>query len=383
MSHGPVERLPACFREGWLADAGELCRNFPGPVQVANGSLTDGAQVNVGRSSPASLLDLGLTVAFDGMGGHVEGLGQWATALQEALGAPWDSVRLMAFANAPGSGLTLHHDVHDQLLVHLEGEKVFRWRKNEQLATPSARFAHRSRPPRAFGADYQQGLPPTPAELAEGLQEVVLRPGSVLFLPGGTWHTTARQQERALSVAVIAEVPNLNQLLLEWIRWHLDQNVAGRARAYGGWPEGEGAEALAAAARGLAAELAGLDPQQPFAAFELARSLDQPARYPSDTAFERYVRLPFAEVMTRRADEGLLVRVRCGGTTQVWSDTTLLTMLESEAVVDWIHACPRAFTVAELREVAPGMPEEELRPLLGALGRAQLVRPLPTPPWGR
>jgi hypothetical protein len=384
--HGPLERLPVAFRSGLLASAEHLAQHFTGTVQIANGSATAGGQLPVGRASAGVLLELGLTVAFDALQDHVDGLRTWAGELERALGAPARCVRLMGFANAPGTGLTLHHDVHDQLLIHLQGHKTLHWARNEHLRTPSERFSHGSRPARGFGANYAEGFPPTAeAVVSAGMEAVELRPGTVLFVPGGTWHTTAGQTEQTLSVAVIAEVPSVQQVLLETLAWDLAQHAEGRRRAYGGWSDDPG-DALAAVrslADDLAARLHDLDLRKAFATWQLGRSFAHHELYPADTAFERYVRLPFAQVQTRPSDdgEGLLVRVRCGRATYVHADTTLLTLPEARAVVDWIAACHRAFTVAELREAVPAFPADELPPLLGALGQAQWIRPLPTPPW--
>ena len=353
-----MERLPAFLRTGLLTDAGHLARNFPGTVQIANGSPTDGGQVRLGQAPAATLLDLGLTVGFDGLERHVDGAGSWARALERALGAPQGCVRLMAFANAPGSGLTLHHDVHDQLLIHLQGSKTFLWRRNEHVATPSERFSHGTRPARGFGADYAAGFPPTASAVVEsGLEEVELRPGSVLFLPGGTWHTTSGQTEQTLSVAVIAEVPSQNQVLVNLLRWHLAQAPEGRARAYRGWSDDPSTAlgGLQQLAGELATRLPDLDLEHAFAAWELDGSFAKPALYPSTVPFQRFVRLPFARLQTRPSDdgEGLLVRVRCGLRTNITSDTTLLTLPASQAVLDWIGVCHRAFTTDELQAACP------------------------------
>ncbi len=384
--HGPLERLPACFRSGLLSSAAHLARNFKGTVQIANGNATGGGQLPVGRASAAQLLDLGLTVAFDALDTHVDGLPAWARQLEEALGAPEGCVRLMGFANAPGSGLTMHHDVHDQLLIHLQGHKTLLWAPNQHLATPSERFSHQSRPARGFGADYGAGFPPTAeAVVAAGMEEVHLEPGTVLFVPGGTWHTTAGQTEQTLSVAVIAEVPSRAQLLLNTVAWHLQQSAAGRERAYGAWSDrpDDALEGVRQLARELAERLEGLDLSRAPATWQLDRSFSRHDLFPTDTAFERYVRLPFAQVETRPSDdgEGLLVRVVCGRATYIHAETTLLTFLEAQGVVDWICACHRAFAVTELQAAFPDVPLDELHTLLGALGHAQLLRPLPTPRW--
>jgi hypothetical protein len=382
--HGERSRLPPFLREGLLQGAGNLCRNFTGSVQIANGDAARGAQVALGRSAAATLLDLGLTVAFDALEQHLDGAAPWLRGLEAALGVPAESVRLMGFANAPGSGLSLHHDVHDQLLIHLQGQKTFLWQPNRYLSSPSDRFAHGSRPMKAFGADYQDGFPASPDDvMAAGMASVVLQPGSALFVPGGLWHATAGQTEQTMSVAVIVEAPSRAEVLLNWLGWHLRQSPEGRARAYGGWSTEPSAavEGLRALTDALTERMP--DPALAFAAWSLDRSFARPAHFPAGAPFERFIRLPFAEVMMRPTDDGggLLVRVVCGTGVSIQADTTLSTMHESREVISWILGCHRAFGVDELEAACPAIDAAELRTLLAALGQAQLIRPLPTPPW--
>lgn len=383
--HGALERLPACFRSGLLSSAGHLARTFPGTVQIANGTATAGSQVALGRAPAARLLDLGLTVGFDAVQAHDTALAAWCQRLEAALGVPGGSVRLMAFANAPGTGLPLHHDVHDQLLLHLEGEKTLHWAPNRHTVSPAGRFAHHDLPQRGFGGDYAQGFPATPEAVRDdGLEAVPLRPGTVLYVPGGTWHTTAEQTETTLSVAVIVHAPSRNELLLRALAWYLDGSETGRARVYGAWSDAPEAalEGVAEQARALAARLGTLDLREAAAVWDLDRSLADPRAFPGATAFARWIRLPFARITTTPdGADGLRVRVRCGWGHHAHADTVLLTRADAAPVLAWIAACDRAFTVDELDGRSPTLPREELEVLLGALGQAQAVRPLPLAPW--
>ncbi|MCA9493619.1 MAG: hypothetical protein KC621_26990 [Myxococcales bacterium] len=371
MTHGALERLPAFFRAGLLQDATHLCRHYVGNLQVAGGDQVGGVQQAVGRVPASRMLDLGLTVVFDDLVGSVPEAGAWLRALEGALGLPTCS-RMMAFVNAPGSGLTLHHDRYDQLLIQLEGTKTFRWRASG-LEHPDLRCSHGDLPAAAFGASYADGFPPTPESVLADTHEVRLHPGSVLFLPGGTWHTTAKQDERAMSVAVIVEAPTAADLFLSCVAAQLEQLPAWRKRVYAD-PD------LPALVAGLTPHLAELDLSLALATWQLRRSFTSDTQAPpTGIRWPRYIRLPYAKVSTHPTEdgEGLLVRVVCGAGTYVHADTTLGTFPEAGAVIEWIAGCIKAFAVSDLTAAFPEILEEEIDGLLDALGQARFIRPVP------
>jgi hypothetical protein len=47
----------------------------------------------------------------------------------------------MAFANAAGSGLPLHHDRYDQLFFQIRGRKQFQYAPNGYVGTPDLQFS--------------------------------------------------------------------------------------------------------------------------------------------------------------------------------------------------------------------------------------------------
>ena len=119
--------------------------------------------------------------------------------LELALGIPI-SAGLSAFVNAPGSGLALHHDRFDQLLFQIRGSKRFRYLANRYVEQPSVQFTPFATAPLEWAQSYRHGFPrSTQALLEEQLETVELEPGSVIFMPGGLWHTTAEQPDHALA----------------------------------------------------------------------------------------------------------------------------------------------------------------------------------------
>src|SRR5690348_15137751 len=61
VQHGPLERFPAFMRTGTMESVERICRDYAGPLQVSNGTATDGIQIDVVGAHAAALLRLGLT----------------------------------------------------------------------------------------------------------------------------------------------------------------------------------------------------------------------------------------------------------------------------------------------------------------------------------
>ncbi len=114
VAHGALERFPAVMREGAMESIESLCKSYVGNLEVAQGSVADGLQTAVSGVHPTALLKLGLTVFFSDMRRCLPRSGEWLRAVEASLGLP-ECASLMAFANASGSGLSLHHDRYDQL----------------------------------------------------------------------------------------------------------------------------------------------------------------------------------------------------------------------------------------------------------------------------
>jgi Cupin-like domain len=390
VQHGALERFPAFMREGAMESIESLCKQYVGSLDVAKGSVADGIQTAVSGVHPTALLRLGLTVFFPELRRTLPKSGEWLRALEASLGLP-ECSSIMAFANAAGSGLSLHHDRYDQLFFQIRGQKRFQYAPNGYVQNPDVQFSPYGPAHPDFARSYRHGFPLTSEEvLKRPFQTVDLLPGSAFFMPSGTWHTTAEQPTDSLSLVVAVRAPSHLDLLQALLNHYAGQSPAWRARPYGGW----GSEPTAA--RGAEAELTRLMAdlgerlkQLPAAdafkawaqhGFAAGTHVD----YPSGQGFERYIRLPSSEVQF--ADDPALGKLRCtvlsGPTHRPRAQTTLAIEHEARPLLDWILASHAAFTVGALCEALPDYERDEVEALLGWLSRAALIRPLLAPEWG-
>lgn len=366
-----------------------LCRDYTGGVEVANGTAEQGVQFGLSGAHPTALLSAGLTVYFSELKRLLPDSQPWLRSLEARLGLP-ECASVMAFANAPGSGLTLHHDRFDQLFFQIRGRKQFRYAANGFVAEPDIQFSPGAAAHADFGSRYRAGFPLSNREVLErSFESVELQPGSAFFMPAGTWHTTAEQQTESLSLVVAVRAPSRLSLLLNLLGYYAGQSPAWRSRSYGGWSADE---SVAAAARAdwqplledLGRRLASLPPEAAHEAWTVHQFTNGvQTEYPRDVRFERFIRLPNSSLTfdPDPATGKLRCTVLSGPNHRPQARTPLGINPEARPVVDWVLASRAAFSVEQLCEAFPDFEREEVETLLGWLGYAALIRPLPMPDW--
>jgi quercetin dioxygenase-like cupin family protein len=404
VQNGPKARLPEWMRQGPLENIESLCRQHKGAYQIAQGGtgsvanaepesfIGSGGQTPVSGSRPHALLRLGLTVYFSDMEKSVPGAGEFKRALESALGLP-PCVGVSAFVNAPGSGLPFHHDSFDQLLIQLQGEKTFTRALREPLPHPRISASPSGPTPQYFESIYSQGFVEDDAEIAaEGLETHVLEPGSCFFMPAGTWHRTERQEQSCLSLVVAVRAPSMLDLILNALPYFAGQESSFRRPAHGmigcdldvGETKNQRKlhqEQVATALRQLCDQLGRLDAAALERCWWAARQKDGDAKsYPSQQAYERYIRLPGSKVRFEAApSDQLRLVVRCAHSI----DDGVLEFHElARPVIDAVLQTKAAFDKGELAARFDDFEEQEVFDLLERLAQVGLLRPLPAPLFG-
>jgi len=391
VQHGTLDRFPAFMRTGLMESVESVCRGYAGPLHVSNGSATDGVQIGVAGAHASALLRLGLTVYFTDLGIALPDSSAWLRDLEAALGLP-QCASLSAFANAPGSGLSLHHDRFDQLFFQIRGEKKFRYAPNGFVENPDVQFSPCGAAPPDWAQTYRQGFPLTGEEvLARGLTTATLKPGSAFFMPAGTWHTTAGQDHESLSIIVVVRAPSRLAIVLNLLRHYAAQSPEWRARSYGGWaalgPEMNlERQKLTALISDLAERLPSLPASDAYGAWwSEGFTTGTQVRYPLEARFDRYVRLPNSSVRYEGAGPSgpATCIVRSGPTDRPQAETVLGISDEVRPVVDWVLQTRAAFSVDDASRAFEDCARADLEALFAWLSHAALIRPLPAPEWDR
>lgn len=153
---------------------------------------------------------------------------------------PWDSAWpfVVSMVFSPGgqmSGLGLHYDRFDSVVVQLRGAKRWRVGRHPYLAHPI--YSEES------GA--QLDFPPSLTRLAvrsdlvTELEDIEMRPGSALLLPRGVYHTTLADAEPSVSVGYHFALPTWSHLLVGALQLRLSRDPRMRTTPFGAFlPDG-------------------------------------------------------------------------------------------------------------------------------------------------
>ncbi|HSC85683.1 MAG TPA: cupin domain-containing protein [Polyangiaceae bacterium] len=390
LAAGPLDRLPAFTRSPLLESLETFVASYSGAMDIANGDGRRGLQAPVQNLHPRALLELGLTIYFRDALKFLPEAKPFLDALENALGLP-PCVGLSVFGNARSSGLPVHHDPQDQLLIHLRGKKRFRhapatrrWPAISHTPSTSSRTE--------FGSVYLEQLPPELEALYASMQEVTLEPGSVAYLPAGLWHSTEALDGSCLSVSIAVRAPTHWSLLEHALRHYVLQSEDWRRPAYGL----VGSEQERAASERLLGELLSklgerwpaLGPEQLRASWLGRLAVEAKAGDGKDYAREacsvttRFVRVPQARVTleTPSAD-----RIHCFVERLVADQAPQRAELRFNAharpLFEFVVAAQGGLSAAALAEEFGDYAEDDILAFLLDLTGAGLVRPLLAPDW--
>ena len=373
VAHGDPARFPPVLRTEELSSTQALARRYRGSLRFTHGRKSD-QMIQIDRVDPAILFEMGLTLNFEDIGPYVPGAPEFLRALESELGLNEGSLVMSAFASPHQDGLSCHYDAQDVISIQLIGTKRFHYAPVQEVAMPyGTQYIPGGKPYDELYAQAQNGFP---SNKDVKFETAAMKPGSVLFLPRGTWHYT-EAGEPSLSLSITISPPTLLDCAMEQLRWLLLQDSAWREPLYGATASGAMHENLRAHARRLLARLpqlvSSLSPEDLIQApVPVAKRLDQI----SDKT--RFQRIPDAvlEVEANKSPRDMsVVSIRLGHSD---SSTRISARLEIPAevlaVFRWIDAQTKPFTGAEAQAAFPGLPSEELKKILATLTRAQFIK---------
>ena len=376
-SHGDLDRLPGMFRSPVLRDLETLSGHYHGRVLFTRGRHSP-FMVPAENGCPKTLFDMGLTVYLDNIQPCLPKSPLVLQALERNLGISPGTARIGAFASPPGDGAACHYDTEDVISIQLTGSKAFHVAPVEEVRYPvGMQYSPGSAP---YTDLYPQVAGRFPEWKDAKFECVEMRPGSVLFMPRGTWHRT-EADEPSLSITIALRPPSAAELILENIRWLLLQDAAWRKPLYGACGETAQKEPAMDAAGQLLERLPGQLRSLSTRSLELAL-MPEDKRLEHIDADSRFVSLPNAslqagDVTLGKGGEQIQVRIlvkddEAGDRVTVSMDLHP----QAVAVFEWLGSRKTPFSVDDLQQQFPQFPDDQHLAMLHTAASAELIRML-------
>lgn len=155
----------------------------------------------------------------------------WLRSIQRDLGLAKQTYGRCNIYASPDQGRTAcHFDQNINFVCQITGEKTWDLAPNTHITNPPTRHTVGTPPDRSTAAFAVGGLPEKMP--SKGRIRIVLKPGSVLFVPRGYWHQTFSKGE-SISLNFTYEQLSWAQVASEAICQRLMKDEKWRAVAYG------------------------------------------------------------------------------------------------------------------------------------------------------
>jgi ribosomal protein L16 Arg81 hydroxylase len=226
---GALSRLPGLFSTPELSSFGALTAHYRGWLGFGRGSQSP-RMISVQQVNPHHLYAIGLSVYLPDIEPAVDGASAFLRQLEVELGIAEGSARITVWASPKGDGASTHFDGEDVFSIQLAGTKRFEVAPMNEYANPvGSQFAPGAP---AYDDMYPQIENGFPDASRAQFQAYDMKPGSVLFIPRGTWHrTTAAQDSFAVSIGI--NPPTIAESFLDQLRHLLLQDPQWRKPLYG------------------------------------------------------------------------------------------------------------------------------------------------------
>lgn len=172
-----------------LGSLDDLLEAWPDAVEVFHPEVADEASSSMaGPDEARTQFAKGMTLLFSEVQEHAPQLEPWLEAIRADLGvSALTEKRCLVYATPAGTGTAAHFDQNINFVLQVHGTKRWWLAPNTNVTHPMTR--HRLGQPLDPELESYAQLP-MPSEMPADRTEVVLEPGSVLFVPRGTWHAT-------------------------------------------------------------------------------------------------------------------------------------------------------------------------------------------------
>jgi len=217
--HGACDSIAELLAIPMLASLETLLDAWPEQVDVHLPDVADEASsITVPPAEARTRFASGMALLFNEVQLHAPELVPWLDAIRADLDlSALTQQRCLVYATPAGTGTAAHFDQNVNFVLQVHGTKTWWLAPNENVIRPMTRHT--------IGLPVDPELQsyatlPMPAAMPAEQIEVVLEPGSLLFVPRGTWHST-RATTDALSLNFTYSAPTWIDLLTAALRGRL------------------------------------------------------------------------------------------------------------------------------------------------------------------
>jgi 50S ribosomal protein L16 3-hydroxylase len=203
----------------FLKSLDSMLGSWPYPVQAHLPDVADEASaVDVTPQNAKKLFINRMGLLFNQVQKVSPVLQTWLDEIKSELGLPAMTYsRCMVYATPDGKGTAPHFDQNINFVLQLTGTKKWWIAPNENVTHPSQRYTI-GQPIDPELASYADT--PMPKQMPTKKKAIILKPGSLLFVPQGYWHSTEATGE-ALSLNFTYSQPSWVDLFTAALRSRL------------------------------------------------------------------------------------------------------------------------------------------------------------------
>lgn len=202
--HGSLERLHGLADVKELASVEALAK-LPCRALMAQGQHLDTnhfGNIAVPPEVAPSLLEAGVTLYFNEPQFRSRSVWRWVRTIENDLGAAGPRINPSVFFSRKGKGARMHFDSTESFVVQLSGTKEWSIAPNTQVPFPPVNYLEGGAVPDELAPWMKR-----PMKAPKRVRKVVLKPGSVMYLPRGWWHAT-RTLEDSVHLDLLTDIPS-------------------------------------------------------------------------------------------------------------------------------------------------------------------------------
>jgi 50S ribosomal protein L16 3-hydroxylase len=229
--HDNVEDLKVIRELPFLDSLEKLLHSWPSPIQAHLPDVRDeSSSIDTNTKDAQKLFNNGMGLLFNEAQTISPLLVEWLEEIKKSLGlSSMTYARCLIYATPDGKGTAPHFDQNINFVYQVHGTKIWHMAPNTDLENPLTRHTMGTMPdPEMMG--YLEA--PLPTKMPADVETYELRPGSILFVPRGYWHSTEAEGD-ALALNFTFTAPTWLDLFTAALRSRLAISPEWRETANG------------------------------------------------------------------------------------------------------------------------------------------------------